>query len=143
MCIFRRSAKSGFPENGRRRSPSKDMMVELKDYMEKGGHARDYFAQFHHQQEMEAEIMLKTRQDVHDILNSGDVDGAREEVWVHLTPYTPDAVNDRAKSLVPRLDVVHLFAAVSECRNVKASVGYYISSLPQENAGAMISPMRR
>ena len=53
------------------------MMAELKEYMEKGGHARDYFAQFHHQQEMEAEIMLKTRQEVHDILNSGDVEGAR------------------------------------------------------------------
>ena len=56
----------------------RDMMTELKEYMEKGGHARDYFAQFHHQQEMEAEIMLKTRQEVHDILNSGDVEGARE-----------------------------------------------------------------
>lgn len=56
----------------------KDMMAELKEYMEKGGHARDYFAQFHHQQEMEAEIMLKTRQEVHDILNSGDVEGARQ-----------------------------------------------------------------
>ena len=55
----------------------KDMMAELKEYMEKGGHARDYFAQFHHRQEMEAEIMLKTRQEVHDILNSGDVGGAR------------------------------------------------------------------
>jgi len=55
----------------------KDMMAELKEYMEKGGHARDYFAQFHHRQEMEAEIMLKTRQEVHDILNSGDVEGAR------------------------------------------------------------------
>jgi len=56
----------------------KDMMAELKDYMEKGGHARDYFAEFHHRQEMEAEIMLKTRQEVHDILNSGDIDGARK-----------------------------------------------------------------
>ena len=56
----------------------KDMMAELKKYMENGGHARDYFAQFHHQQEMEAEIMLKTRQEVHDILNSGDVEGARQ-----------------------------------------------------------------
>lgn len=61
----------------------KDMMAELKEYMEKGGHARDYFAQFHHQQEMEAEIMLKTRQEVHDILNSGDVEGAKEALDVY------------------------------------------------------------
>lgn len=61
----------------------KDLMDDLKKYMEKGGHARDYFAQFHHRQEMEADIMLKTRQEVHEILNSGDVDGAREALAVY------------------------------------------------------------
>ena len=55
----------------------KDLMADLKAYMEKGGHARDYFADLHLRQEMEAEVMLKTRQDVHEILNSGDVEGAR------------------------------------------------------------------
>ena len=55
----------------------RDMMTELKEYMEKGGHARDYFAELHHRQEMETDLMLKTRQNVHEILNSGDVEGAR------------------------------------------------------------------
>lgn len=61
----------------------KDMMAELKAHMEKGGHARDYFAEFHHRQEMEAELMLKTRQEVHDILNSGDTEGARKALDVY------------------------------------------------------------
>jgi hypothetical protein len=55
----------------------RDLLDDLKEYMEKGGHARDFFAGLHHKQEMEAEIMLKTRQEVHSILNSGDVEGAR------------------------------------------------------------------
>lgn len=61
----------------------KDLMADLKAYMEKGGHARDYFAELHNRQEMEAEVMLKTRQDVHDILNSGDVEGARQALDVY------------------------------------------------------------
>ncbi len=55
----------------------KDFMKELKEYLEEGGHARDYFAELHSRQEQEAEIMLKTRQEVHDILNTGDVEGAK------------------------------------------------------------------
>ncbi len=55
----------------------KDFMKELKEYLEEGGHARDYFAELHNRQEQEAEIMLKTRQEVHDILNTGDVEGAK------------------------------------------------------------------
>ena len=55
----------------------RDILDDLRAYMEKGGHARDYFAELHHRQEMETDLMLKTRQNVHEILNSGDVEGAR------------------------------------------------------------------
>ena len=61
----------------------KDMIAELKAYMEKGGHARDYFTQLQHRQEMEADIMLTTRQNVHEILNSGDIEGARKALDVY------------------------------------------------------------
>ena len=61
----------------------KDMIAELKAYMEKGGHARDYFTQLQHRQEMEADIMLTTRQHVHEILNSGDIEGAKKALNVY------------------------------------------------------------
>lgn len=72
----------------------RDILDDLKEHMQKGGHARDFFAKLHHRQEMEAEIMLTTRQEVHSILNSGDVEGARMAL---------DAYNDlrRQKGLPP------------------------------------------
>lgn len=60
-----------------------DMLKQLKEHMEAGGHAKDYFHEYEKRQEFEHELMQQSINDVHSLINKGDLEGARTALEVY------------------------------------------------------------
>ena len=58
------------------------MLAELKDYMDKGGHASDYFLQLESRQVLESDGMQIVREKVREMERQGDYAGAVEALDV-------------------------------------------------------------
>ena len=56
----------------------KDMLGELKEYMQGGGHAQDYFLKLESRQLLEHEAMVEVRKQVRQLERAGDAEGAKE-----------------------------------------------------------------
>ena len=55
----------------------RDLLAQLKEHMEKGGHARDFIKEYQARQDLECEAMQTTRANVQEMINAGDLEGAR------------------------------------------------------------------
>ncbi len=53
------------------------ILKELKEYMDNGGHARDYFAKLEERQQIESETMKTVRADIIRLRSAGDWEGAK------------------------------------------------------------------
>ena len=53
------------------------ILRELKEYMDNGGHARDYFAKLEERQQIESETMKTVRADIMRMRSEGDWEGAK------------------------------------------------------------------
>ena len=53
------------------------ILSELKEYMDNGGHARDYFAKLEERQQLESETMKTVRADIMRLRSEGDWEGAK------------------------------------------------------------------
>lgn len=56
----------------------RDLLAQLKEHMEKGGHARDFIKEYQARQDLECEAMQTTRSNVQKLINEGKLDEARE-----------------------------------------------------------------
>lgn len=61
----------------------KEMLEELKEFMEKGGHANEYFLRLESRQALEVEAMQEVRDQVRALERDGDPDGAAEALEVY------------------------------------------------------------
>ena len=55
-----------------------DMLSELRQFMEAGGHADEYFQKLYARQELEGEAVQTVRREVRALLEEGSIDEARE-----------------------------------------------------------------
>ena len=61
----------------------KEMLGELKEYMERGGHAQDYFLKLESRQALEMDAMTEVRKQVRQLESTGDTEGAKEALDVY------------------------------------------------------------
>ena len=54
-----------------------EMLVEMKEYIQQGGHANDYFQKLAQRQEMEAEAVSETRRNVRSLIKEGRMEDAK------------------------------------------------------------------
>lgn len=54
-----------------------DLLMEMKEYINGGGHANDFFEKLQRRQELEGEAVAQVRRDVSDLLEKGDAVGAQ------------------------------------------------------------------
>ena len=54
-----------------------EMLVEMKEYIQQGGHANDYFQKLAQRQELEAEAVSETRRNVRSLIKEGRMEDAK------------------------------------------------------------------
>jgi hypothetical protein len=54
-----------------------DLLMEMKEYIQQGGHANDYFEKLQQRQELEGEAVTQVRNSVNELIDKGDTDGAQ------------------------------------------------------------------
>ena len=54
-----------------------DLLVEMKEYIQQGGHANDFFEKLQQRQELEGEAVAQVRNNVNELIDKGDTDGAQ------------------------------------------------------------------